>query len=527
MKVIVFFIFFLSSTLIAQVVPHEYLVERRSQYSTSDNSDTEYNEFEIYKINSYVPISILRFPDSWSTSEELQWLNSNKDILRFNPSRTLNSRTCNPNDPEYFRQWNLPRMGFDEVWCYDNDGISPLGDTLVIGLMDFGFDFKLDEILPNVFVNYGEIPGNGIDDDMNGYVDDYYGYAAGSPQKDDSHKVTNHGTEVASLIMAKGNNKKGISGTNQTIKVLLCSGSSDVHMVDCYTYFYRMKEAYMKSGGKKGAYVVATSISLGFDFNFPEEFPTLCPIYDWLGSMGIMNVCATVNREDHDIALLGDVPSLCPSPYLISVTNTDFSDRKVFAAGFNSIHVDIGASGEEITVIQQGGKLGTSSGCSLSAPEVAGGIMLINQFCKKYAQLLKDRPLEALLLMRDFVLNCGDKNESLESITSSGKRFNVYKSMLCIEKYCNSISDTTYVNIEPNPVVNQELKIKLEFSTFGDYHWSIYNGIGQIIRCDRGRHGPGDDLNELEIPIYYWPSGIYIFEFIMNDIKIARSFVKY
>lgn len=42
-------------------------------------------------------------------------------------------------------------MEFDEVWCYGNDGISPLGDTLVIGLMDYGFDYNLADILPNVF----------------------------------------------------------------------------------------------------------------------------------------------------------------------------------------------------------------------------------------------------------------------------------------------------------------------------------------------------------------------------------------
>lgn len=189
---------------------------------------------------------------------------------------------------------------------------------------------------------------------------------------------------------AKGNNSRDITGSAQNIKVLLCSGNTEAHMVACYTYFYRMKELYLQSGGTKGAFVVATSLSLGFDFSFPEEFPNICPLYDWLGSLGILNVCATVNKPDHDVAIKGDVPSLCPSDFLITVTNTDINDRFVTSSGYSNIHIDLGASGEVVPVIQMGGGIDFSAGCSLSAPQVAAGILLLNQFCLRYAELLKN-----------------------------------------------------------------------------------------------------------------------------------------
>jgi len=288
-----------------------------------------------------------------------------------------------------------------------------------------------------------------------------------------------------------------------------------------------MRELYQKTGGKQGAFVVATTISLGYDTAFPEEFPLICPLYDWLGSIGIINVCATVNKPDHDVAIKGDVPSLCPSTFLISVTNTDFADKKVFAAGYSKVHIDLGASGEEIPVIQLGGSQGSSGGCSLSAPQVASGIGLLNQFCPKYAALVKSQPLEAMTLMRSFVLDCGDENSSLKDLTSSGRRFNVQQSWTCLEKYCNSLTDKTFISIEPNPLRDGTLKLKLGFDKFGDYELKIFDALGKNIFIAKDSHIPGNTNLELSIESNNWPPGVYYLHFQSKGFESSQAFIKY
>ncbi|MBK9272467.1 MAG: S8 family peptidase [Saprospiraceae bacterium] len=512
-----------------ETIPHEYFVEWRQPkaHLNSFIANCKLNHIEIQYLDSYQPFGIITFPATFQREDEIKLLTNESSIKHFHASKVLQARGCSPNDPSYNRQWNMGKMEFDEVWCYTNEGISPLGDTLVIGLMDFGFDFRLNDILPNVFVNHHELPNNKIDDDGNGYVDDYYGYSPISINKNDEHPEANHGTEVISILGAKGNNGKDITGAAQNIKILMCSGMSESHMIACYTYFYKMKELYLQSGGQKGAYVVATSISLGFNSAFPEDHPNVCPLYDWLGSIGIMNVCATVNEPDHDIGLKGDIPSLCPSDFLIAVTNTDMNDRFVPSSGYSKLHIDIGASGEEVAVLQRGGMLGSSSGCSLSAPQVGAGIVLLNQFCGKYAQLLKNKPEDALKLLKSMILNCGDPLSSLSNITVSGNRFNVFKSMLCLETYCNSLKEQSFMEIEVNPLKDGNLKVNLGFDQFGPYTLRIFNPLGQMIDFLDENHRPGSVDQTIERDVSNYPSGIYYIQFLFNGKQETKGFVKY
>lgn len=134
-----------------------------------------------------------------------------------------------------------------------------------------------------------------------------------------------------------------------------------------------MKRDYLNSNGSKGAFIVSSNLSGGFDA-FPQDFPLVCQAYDSLGSVGILNSVATIN-ENFDIDIAGDIPGLCPSPYLIVVTNTDRNDIKV-EAGFSKINVDISAAGEDIPMLDESGNIREESGCSFSSPHLAGAISL-------------------------------------------------------------------------------------------------------------------------------------------------------
>src|SRR5690625_7976435 len=90
-----------------------------------------------------------------------------------------------------------------------------------IGEIDDGFQVDHPDLADNIFINHGEIPGNGIDDDGNGYIDDYKGW--NFEENNDSLDVGNNGNPVAGIIGAQGNNGIGSAGINWDVKCMAVS----------------------------------------------------------------------------------------------------------------------------------------------------------------------------------------------------------------------------------------------------------------------------------------------------------------
>src|SRR5690606_1454004 len=110
--------------------------------------------------------------------------------------------------------------------------------------------------------NHGEIPGDGIDNDQNGYTDDYLGLNVQTDN--DQHASDVHGTAVAGIIGAQGGNQKGVCGINWNVKLLLISGiERESDIIEGYQYATALRNTYRNSGGTQGAFVVATSLSAG------------------------------------------------------------------------------------------------------------------------------------------------------------------------------------------------------------------------------------------------------------------------
>ena len=135
---------------------------------------------------------------------------------------------CIANDPKYIDQWGLANIRAEEAWATTTG--SP---DVVVAVLDSGIDYHHPDLAENIWVNPSEIPGNGIDDDGDGYIDDVYGYnavtdtclddtclhPAGDPLDDDT-SVLGHGTRLAGIIGAVGNNTLGIAGVNWHVKLL-------------------------------------------------------------------------------------------------------------------------------------------------------------------------------------------------------------------------------------------------------------------------------------------------------------------
>ena len=366
------------------------------------------------------------------------------DVQNVQFNHFVTRRSTIPNDMQYASQWALNNTGqtggvvdadidAPEAWDISTGGQTATGEEIVIAVIDGGFDLDHPDL--NFWKNTAEIPGNNIDDDDNGYVDDVDGWNAyqssGNIPNDD------HGTHVAGIAAAIGNNAVGVSGVNWGASVLPVAGSSGQEsvVIEAYGYVLEMRKRYNESGGTDGAFIVVTNASFGVDFGDPADFPLWCAIYDSLGSAGILNCGATanlgINVDDQ-----GDVPTTCPSPFMIAVTNTTHSDSKNNGAAFGQINIDLGAPGTGILSTLPFNSYGSLTGTSMATPTVAGAIALMYSAARaEIIQAYHDEPAEIALQFREFLLNGVDPIPALAGITATGGRLNVNNSLQLVQLF--------------------------------------------------------------------------------------------
>lgn len=405
-------------------------------------------------LSSSLRIYLLSF-DPQQIAEQAVLLSLRKNpmiaLAQFNHYLEMRStQSTFPNDQGFPGQWALHNTGQNsgtpdadidapEAWDIATGGLSALGDTLVIAIVDGGVDLNHEDLI--FWKNHAEIPGNGIDDDNNGYVDDYDGWNAFSSTGVLSTDV--HGTEVTSVAAAGGNNTTGISGVTWNTQVMLIEASSSVEsvVVEGYAYVHDMRKRYNDTNGAQGAFVVVANSSFGFNFGQAANFPLWCAMYDSLGQIGVLSVGATTN-SGVDVDAQGDMPSTCASDYLITVTNTTRNDQKLPAAGFGVIHVDLGAPGTDILVANPNNNYGTDTGTSFSAPFVAGTLALMYAAaCPDFMALYQDNPAAMALVVRNLLLQGVDTLSSLAGLTATSGRLNAHKSLLQMLDYCAALPD--------------------------------------------------------------------------------------
>ncbi len=365
--------------------------------------------------------------------------NKSVNIIQFN--HYIRKRNGNeilenfPSDPMFDQQWALNNTGQSggtpdadvdapEAWDITTGGATILGDTIVIAIVDGGCDLNHEDL--NYWHNSNEIPGNGIDDDNNGYIDDYRGWNAYS--NNGNIPSDYHGTHVAGITSAHGNNGLGIAGINWNAQVMPVAASSGTEavVVAGYSYVLAMRARYNESNGAEGAFVVATNSSFGVDYGQPENYPIWCAMYDSMGIQGILSCAATANLNIN-IDELGDVPTACPSPFLISVTNTTRYDLKNNGAAYGLESIDLGAPGTSILSTVPGNSYSNLTGTSMATPEVTGAIALM--YAAADSGLMnnyKNDPASGALQFRSYLLNGVDPIASLQGITATGGRLNVF-----------------------------------------------------------------------------------------------------
>jgi len=275
-----------------------------------------------------------------------------------------------PNDPYFGDLWGLRNTGQSGGVAGVDIGVENVWDTLtdassiLVAVIDTGIDYTHPDLAANIWTNSGEIPGNHIDDDGNGYVDDVHGYDFVNNDGDpmDDHY---HGTHVAGTIGAVGNNGVGVTGVAWTaqimaVKFLDANGSG----------YYSDAVSAINYAVANGAKILNNS---------------------WGGGSSDAGLLSSITASDNAgtifVAAAGnsgvnaDVSPMYPAAYsvgnIISVAAITRDDGLAYYSNYGASSVDLGAPGSAILSTYPGATYASLSGTSMATPHVTGACALL------------------------------------------------------------------------------------------------------------------------------------------------------
>ncbi|WP_293076587.1 S8 family serine peptidase, partial [Okeania sp. SIO3B5] len=379
------------------------------------------------------------------------------------PNYIINLNATVPNDPSFGQLWGLNNTGqtggtsdadIDAPEAWD---IQTGSNNVVVGVIDTGIDYNHPDLADNMWTNPGEIAGNGIDDDGNGYVDDVYGYDFAYGDSDPLD-VQSHGTHVAGTIAANGDNGQGVVGVNweadlMALKFLNDSGSGSTFNAILAVEYATMMGADLTNNSWGGG---------GFSQG----------LYDAIAAAGAADslfIAAAGNSNNNN-----DVSASYPASYdldnIISVASTDRNDNKSGFSSYGATSVDLGAPGSSIYSTVPGGGYGSKSGTSMATPHVAGVAALV----------LAENPDLSYQEVKETILDTTDPISALDGITVTGGRLNAFNALSSLEQPevpgTHTVELDTGENIIDINFGNRELTP--ETGSISGYKWNDVDGDG-------------------------------------------------
>lgn len=452
-------------------------------------------------------------------------LEQHPSVKRVTPEQELESRFTTPNDPDFGVQWALDRIGAPKAWDVTTGGMTERGDRIVVAVLETGFGIEHEDLAGNIWVNAGEVDGNGIDDDNNGYVDDVHGWNfRGRPQFDDSF----HGQSVIGIIGQQGDNGIGGTGVNWNVDLMPLQYRNVTNIFEAYDYVYEMRRLYNESNGTRGAFVVVTNASWGL----AEVIPCMAgqmwdDVYEKLGEVGILTV-AGVKNDAIDIDEVGDTPSGCPSEFLISVMNTDRFEEKANTSAFGQESVDLAAPGVDIFTTAPNNNYNPSfDGSSSATPHVAGAVALLYSMpCAQLAVDAINKPAETAKLVRSAILNGVEVMSNLSGLNATSGRLNVYNSMIELQANCNPVpgSKLAIYSIYPSPAATTAT-ISYEAEGFDNMQVLVYDAVGKVVIKDLVVPCC-QEVNRFGLSVEHLAAGVYFVELVQNEGHVVMRFIK-
>ena len=367
---------------------------------------------------------ILTLPSHISVNQAVSQFKGQKLVKTVEPNYLLPIQAV-PNDLLIRRQWVLKDSinfavseltGIELIKAWDlNQGFS----GVLIAVIDTGVDYNHEDLAANIWQNPGEIPGNGIDDDQNGYIDDIIGWdfvdarsgAEGedfvNPDNDpmDSH---GHGTHVAGIAAAVGNNGLGIAGVAWNSKIMpLRAGYETIN--GSMMVASRHAARAIIYAADNGAHIINLSFAGKHKSILVER------AIAYAAKSGVL-VCAAGGNNNSSAPFY---PAAFDNTAIISVGSVDRYGKKAFSSNYGD-WMDVSAPGVAIYSTYPNNQYRYMSGTSMATPFVSGIAALIWSV----------NPNPTNLQVKDIILNSVDYLESLIGKVLTGGRVNANNALI-------------------------------------------------------------------------------------------------
>lgn len=464
------------------------LVKTAGAFNEADLGDLEYVSAEpLYKGSNWYSI---RLSDTDKTEEAVAYLSELGAFAAVDYDYVMSAGTVEAIDvssnPDYAKQQYLDDHKIYDSWQYAADnGRNPGGSSdVVVAVIDTGVDYSHLDLRNNIWINTAEIPGNGIDDDGNGYIDDVYGWnfvGDNNDPKDDN----GHGTHVAGIIAAE-NNDIGSVGVAYNCKVMVLKAGNSSGYFNNSDIAEAIRYAYMN-----GASVI--NMSFGGSVISMAAKDALENAY---------NSCILVAAAGNDSACNNLSCKICQNvevaypaalPYVIGVMSTNHDGSRVSSFSnydhypYDSTEYEVYAAGEAIPSCWPGNRYAMLNGTSMAAPVVSGIAALLRSY-------YSDREVYSTKYIQSQIVNTGTRNpynQVTESVDDKHSVANSYEALTRLPKpdvnlYDYYIDDSA--SISPanngNGVIDAGETVRLYFSLHN--RGGVAGNVNITINAERG-----------------------------------------
>lgn len=306
-------------------------------------------------------------------------LDGNPDVEYVEPNYIVRAFDT-PNDNWFGRCWGLHNTGLRDhggnLGVADADIDAPEAwdifhgsSSTVVAIIDTGVDYNHPDLAANIWSNPGEIAGNGVDDDGNGYIDDSHGWDFLNKDADPMDD-NDHGTHCAGIVGAVGNNRIGVAGVNWNVQIMALKSLSADGVGSTADATMAVEYATLM-----GVDVISAS------WGGPGFSHTLVAAIEAANAAGVFFVAAAGNLDNNN-DVSPNYPSNYESPNVVAVLATNNRDQRVveldwWASNYGATTVDIGAPGLYIYSTTRSNTYQMASGTSMATPHVAGALALL------------------------------------------------------------------------------------------------------------------------------------------------------